>query len=55
MAEFKNVTFMLGAVDETDSLRETVHTVIRLCDKNDIAEIIIGYSQHITPDSLAGV
>ena len=55
MAEFKNATIMMGAVDETDSLRETVLSVLRLCDHKDIREIIIGYSQRVTPESKAVV
>ena len=55
MAEFQNATIMMGAVDETDSLRETVLEVLRLCDHRDLREIIIGYSQHITPDCKAVV
>ena len=38
MAEFENVSIMLGAVDETDSLRTTVHTILDLCGHNDIKE-----------------
>ena len=52
---FENVTLMMGAVTETDSLRQTVDTLLRLCDHKDIREIIIGYSQHVTPESLAVV
>lgn len=55
MVEFKNATVMMGAVDETDSLRETVLSVLRLCDHKDIREIIIGYSQKVTPESKAVV
>lgn len=55
MAEFENVSIMLGAVDETDSLRTTVHTILDLCGHNDIKEFIIGYSQHITPECKAVV
>lgn len=55
MSEFKNVTIMMGAVDETDSLRETVYTVLDICNHNDLREIIIGYSQKVTPDSKAVV
>ena len=46
---------MMGAVTETDSLRETVRQVLDLCDHSDLKEIIIGYSQHVTPESLAVV
>lgn len=55
MAEFKNATIMMGAVDETDSLRETVLTILELCDHKDLREIIIGYSQKVTPESKAVV
>ena len=55
MNEFVNVSVMMGAVSETDSLRETVRQVLRLCDHRDLREIIIGYSQHVTPESLAVV
>lgn len=55
MAEFKNVSIMLGAVDETDSLRTTVVKLLELCDHKDIKEFIIGYSQHVTPECKAVV
>lgn len=44
---------MMGAVTETDSLRETVMQILSLCDHSDLREIIIGYSQHVTPESRA--
>lgn len=53
MNEFVNVSVMMGAVTETDSLRETVRQVLELCDHRDLREIIIGYSQHVTPESFA--
>lgn len=40
---------MMGAVSETESLRQTVNTLLEICDHNDITEIIIGYSQKATP------
>lgn len=55
MAEFKNATIMMGAVDETDSLRQTVLTILDICKHEDIREIIIGYSQRVTPESKAVV
>lgn len=55
MAEFKNVTIMLGAVDETDSLRQTVLTLLELCDHKDLREILITYSKNVTPESKAVV
>lgn len=53
MNKFENVSVMMGAVTETDSLRETVLQILELCDHRDLREIIIGYSQHVTPESLA--
>ena len=53
MNEFRNVSVMMGAVTETDSLRETVRLTLEYCDHKDLREIIIGYSQHVTPESLA--
>lgn len=53
MAKFRNATIMLGAVDETDSLRETVLTLLRICDHRDLREIIISCSKKITPQSQA--
>lgn len=55
MGEFKNATVMMGAVNETDSLRQTVLEVLKLCDHKDLREIIIGYSQKVTPESKAVV
>ena len=53
MNEFRDVSILMGAVTETDSLRETVLTVLKLCDHADLREIIICYSQHATPECLA--
>ncbi len=55
MAEFRNATIMLGAVDETDSLRQTVYKILELCRHEDLGEIVIGYSQRVTPESKAVV
>ncbi len=55
MTEFKGVTLMMGAVSETKSLRQTVHTLLEVCDHSDITEIIIGYSPKATPECLAVV
>ena len=55
MSGFTGVIIMLGAVSETDSLRETVKTVLELCDHKDLTEIIIGYPDRITAESLAVV
>ena len=55
MYEFQNASVMMGAVTETDPLRETVLQILRLTPHEDLKEIIIGYSQHVTPESLAVV
>ncbi len=53
MSEFKNVSILTGAVTETDSLRETVNTVLALCNHDDIAEIVICYPDRVTPECLS--
>jgi len=53
MAEFRNVTIITGAVNETDSLRETVLTLLRICDHRDLREIVISCSPKITPQCKA--
>lgn len=55
MSEFKGVTLMMGAVNETDSIRQTVNTLLEVCDHKDITEIIIGYAQRVSPECLAVV
>lgn len=46
---------MMGAVNETDSIRQTVNTLLEVCDHKDITEIIIGYAQRVSPECLAVV
>jgi len=53
MAEFRNVTIITGAVNETDSLRETVLTLFRICDCKDLRGIVISCSPFITPQCQA--
>lgn len=53
MSEFKGVTLMMGAVNETDSIRQTVNTLLEVCDHKDVTEIIIGYAQRVSPECLA--
>lgn len=45
----------MGAVSETESLRQTVNTLLEVCDHKYITEIIIGYAQRITPECLETV
>lgn len=51
--EFKNLTIMMGAVTETDSLRDTVNTILKVCKAEDLKEIIICYADRTTPETLA--
>lgn len=53
MAEFKNLSIMMGAVTETDSLIKTVNTLLEVCDKEDLREIIISYADRTTPETKA--
>lgn len=53
VSEFKNVSILTGAVTETDSLIETVNTVLALCNHDDIAEIVICYPDRVTPECLS--
>lgn len=50
MAKFENVSVLMGAVDETDSLRDTVNELFRICNAEDIKEILIYKAPHITPE-----
>ncbi len=54
MKEFK-VSILTGAVTETDSLRETILTILNTCNHSDLAEIIIGYPDRITAECKAVV
>lgn len=51
--EFKNVTILLPAMDETYSLRETVETILNTCDNSDLAEFILLLCDRTTPESRA--
>ena len=55
MDKFTGATIMLGAVTETTSLKETVETLVRICDKDDIKEISVCYSPRTTKESMAVV
>ena len=52
-SEFKNVTILLPAMDETYSLRETVETIIKTCHREDLAEFILLLCDRTTPESKA--
>lgn len=53
MSEFKNLTIMMGAVTETDSLRKTIENILSNCNRKDICEIIICYSPKAYPETLS--
>lgn len=53
MTEFRNVTIITGAVNETDSLRKTVLTLMKICEHGDLREIVISCSPKITPQCRA--
>lgn len=46
---------MTGTVSETDSLRQTINTVLEICDHEDLTEILICYPDRVTPECLAVV
>lgn len=46
---------MLGAVTEAESLKETVRTILDICDPDDLKEILICYSDRTTEESMAAV
>lgn len=48
MSEFRNVSIMAGAVTETYTLRQTVDTILGICNHEDLAEIILCYSEERT-------
>ena len=49
--EFKNVTLLLPAMDETYSLTQTVDTIVETCDREDIAEFILLLCERTTEES----
>lgn len=44
---------MAGAVTETYTLRQTVDTILEICNHEDLAEIILCYSERTTPECFA--
>lgn len=50
--EFENLSIMMGAVTEVETLRQTVNTLLSICDHKDLKEIIICYSDRSTKESL---
>ena len=41
MSEFKNVSIVIAAINETYSLRQTVEQILALCNREDLAEVLI--------------
>lgn len=50
MGRFNNVSIIIAAVNETFSLKQTVERTLALCDRGDIAEIIIVMGKITTPE-----
>ncbi len=50
--KFENLSIMMGAVTEVETLRQTVNTLLGICDHKDLREIIICYSDRSTEESL---
>lgn len=50
MSAFKNVSIMTGAVTETYTLRQTVDTLLEICNHSDLAEIILCTSDRTTAE-----
>lgn len=53
MTTFINLSIILGAVTEAETLKETANTILSLCDPKDLREIIICYSERTTSESMA--
>ncbi len=43
---------MTGTVSETETLRQTINTVLEVCNHGDLKEILITYPDRITPECL---
>ncbi len=53
MLKFESLSIMMGAVTETDSLRNTVNTILDVCAPEDLKEIIICYCDRTTPETMS--
>lgn len=53
MTEFKNLSIMLGAISETETLKQTVQTLLEICNTEDLKEILICYSDRSTKETLS--
>jgi len=52
MSEFKDVSIIIAAVNETFSLKQTVEQTLALCDKKELAEFIIVMGKITTPECI---
>ncbi len=52
MEEFLSVSVIIPAVNETESLRENVETVMRTCAREDLEEILFVVCEKTTPECL---
>lgn len=53
MSEFESLSIMMGAVTETVSLKKTVDTIFKVCDPDDLKEIIISYADRTTKETMS--
>lgn len=53
MSEFKNVSIVIAAINETYSLRQTVEQILALCNREDLAEVLIVVCKKTTPECLS--
>ncbi len=52
---FKSVTILIFATDEHDSLIDTVHSILSICNTDDIEKILIIHPENATPDCLSAI
>ncbi|HOU10276.1 MAG TPA: glycosyltransferase [Clostridiales bacterium] len=53
MKTFKAVSIVVPAIDETDSLRESVEIILSTCAHEDLAEFFFAVCERTTPDCLS--
>ena len=51
-SNFRDVSILIAAINETASLRKTVEIIYATCQASDIAEIIVAVSKQSTPECL---
>lgn len=52
MDKFESVSVVIPAIDETESLRESVEIIIQTCDHKDVCEIFVVVCERTTPECL---